>query len=32
MIKSRLCDHIDAYILVDETTTATGAGTDDAKK
>ena len=29
---SRLCDHIDAYILVDETVTVTGAGADDAKK
>ena len=32
MLTSRLCDHIDAYILVDETVTVTGAGADDAKK
>ena len=32
MLTSRLCDRIDAYILVDETVTVTGAGADDAKK
>ena len=31
MLKSRLCDYIDACILVYETVTVTGAGTDDTK-
>ena len=31
MLKSCLCDHIDAYILGDETITVTGSGTDDGK-
>ena len=32
VLKSRLCDYIDACILVYETVTVTGAGTDDTKR
>ena len=32
MLKSSLCDYSDAYILVTEKMTITGAGADDAAK
>ena len=32
MLKTSLCDYGEAYILASETTTITGAGTDDAVK
>ena len=32
MLKSSSCDHIGAYILVNETITVTRVGADDAKK
>ena len=32
MLKSNLCDYIDAYILVSGTITTTGAGEDDNTK
>ena len=32
MLRSNLCDHADAYILVKGTITITGAGDDDAAK
>ena len=32
MLRSRLCDYSDAYILVSGTITITGAGADDAAK
>ena len=32
MLRSNLCDYADAYILVKETITITGAGNDDATK
>ena len=32
MIRSNLCDYIDAYILVSGNITITGAGADDAAK
>ena len=32
MLRCILCDYADAYILVNETITITGAGDDDAAK
>ena len=32
MLQSKLCDYADAYILVKEAITITGAGDDDAAK
>ena len=32
MLKTSLCDYGEAYILASETTTITGAGTDDTVK
>ena len=32
MLRSNICDHADAYILVKGTITITGAGADDAAK
>ena len=32
MLRSNLCDYVDAYILVQGTITITGAGDDDAAK
>ena len=32
MLRSNLCDYADAYILVKETITITGAGNDDVAK